>query len=120
MSRIRTSLCTIQLDPKNGSLTSVKWKKPALELIAEPRLGENFRLLLPEPGLEANYFESRAQRVRRIEAIDDGVTLVYDKLRNERGTVDVRVRYTIRVVDGQLEFTIEVDNRTPLKLAEVF
>ena len=96
------------------------WKNPRLEVIREARLGENFRLLLPRPGYEANYFYSREQRVARIEEAADGVTCVYDSLRNSRETVDVKVRYHIRAVEGRLEFSVEVDNATGLPLAEVF
>src|SRR5208282_1183973 len=49
-----------------------------------------------------------------------GVTCVYEALRNARETLDVKVHYHIRAVDKNLEFAIEVENRTDLPLAEVF
>src|ERR1051326_8833812 len=120
MKLSRTRLCTLRLDSHSGDLIGLRWKRPSLELIHEPRLGENFRLLLPKPGREANYFESRTQRVTRVETGGNAVTLVYEGLRNEHEKVDVTVRYSIRVADAQLEFSIEIENRTNRKLAEVF
>jgi len=98
----------------------LSWKEPGLEVIQEARLGENFRLLLPRPGYEANYFVSSEQRVSRIEKTAQGVTCVYEGLRNARETVPVKVRYQIRAVEKRLEFTIAVENPTELPLAEVF
>ena len=117
---VDTPVAALRLNARNGNLEGVAWKAPAAELIEEPRLGENFRLLLPRPGYEANYFKSGEQRVSRVEARADGVTLVYDSLRNAREEVKVKVRYHIRAVEHRLEFSIEVENPTELPLAEVF
>jgi hypothetical protein len=118
--KIETPVCLLRLDPKSGNLIGIAWKDPELEIIQEPRLGENFRLLLPEPHYEANYFISSEQQVSRIEERPDGVTCHYDSLRNARGEVNVKVRYNIRAVEGRIEFSIDVENPTELPLAEVF
>jgi hypothetical protein len=95
------------------------WKNPELEVIREQRLGENFRLLLPKPAYQAAYFNSRDQSVSRIETLADGVLCTYEFLRNDQETIPVRVRYRIRVAGEQVLFSIEVDNPTDRKLAEV-
>jgi hypothetical protein len=120
LREFETPLCTLRLDPVTGDLCGIRWKDPDVELIGEPRLGENFRLLLPRPGDEANYFLSRQQKVSRMEARADGVACHYDSLRNDREEVPVKVHYEIKVVEGNLEFAIEVENATDLPLAEVF
>ena len=117
---IETSLCTLRLDARTGDLVGLAWKEPRVEVIQEAKLGENFRILLPQPGYEANYFTSHDQNVARIQESAGGVTCFYDTLRNKRGTVDVKVRYHIRPVEGRLEFSIEIDNPTDLPLAEVY
>jgi hypothetical protein len=104
LKAIETPLCTLRLDPANGNLCGVTWKNPQLEIIQEPRLGENFRLRFPRPGREANYFLSSQQNVSRIEERPDGVTCRYDSLRNAREEIAVRAAYHIRAVEGQLEF----------------
>ncbi|MEN6601486.1 MAG: DUF6259 domain-containing protein [Bryobacteraceae bacterium] len=117
---VDTPLAKLRLNSQNGNLEGVTWKDPGTELIKEPRLGENFRLLLPRPGCEANYFVSGEQQVSRIEERNDGVTLTYDSLRNAREKLNVKVLYHIRAVGSRLEFSIEVENPTDLPLAEVF
>src|SRR5215471_13408604 len=81
---IDTTAATLRLSEATGDLVGLHWKDPNLELIGEPRLGENFRLLVPDIGYEANYFNSRDQRVSRIETVPDGVICVYDSLQNDR------------------------------------
>ena len=109
----------LSISPRTCDLVGLRWKNPSLQLIAEPRLGENFRILLPRPGYEANYFYSREQAVTRIDAAPDGVTCSYDSLRNDRESVPIKVRYRIRVAGEQILFSIQVENPTSRKLAEV-
>lgn len=117
---IETPNATLRLDADSGDLVGLDWKKPALRIIDEPRLGENFRVLLPKPGYEAAYFNSRDQKVSRIEESADGVVCHYDSLRREGEELPVKVRYQIRAAESQIQFSIEVDNPTARPLAEVF
>lgn len=117
---VDTGICRLELNPLSGDLVGIHWRNPAIEIIQEPRLGENFRILLPHSNYEANYFYSRAQKVDSIEDSPTGVTCIYKLLRNGRETVPVEVRYHIRQVEDRLEFSIEIDNRSELPLAEVF
>ena len=116
---IDTPAVTLRLSRLSGDLVGLRWKDPSLELISEPRLGENFRILIPRPGYEADYFYSRDQKVSRIELEPDGVVCVYNSLRNSGEAVPVQVRYRIRVEGGRVLFSIQVDNPTDRKLAEV-
>jgi hypothetical protein len=118
--KIETPLCILRLEPNTGNLVGIRWKKPETEIIQAPLLGENFRLLLPRPHYQANYFLSSEQRVNRIEEHPDGVTCYYDALRNAREVVNVKVKYDIRAVESRVEFSIEVENSTDLPLAEVY
>ncbi|MBS1815283.1 MAG: hypothetical protein JSS87_10445 [Acidobacteria bacterium] len=117
---IETSIATLRLNSATCDLVGVDWKQPALKIIDEPRLGENFRILLPKPGLEADYFNSRTQAVTRVETTADGAICHYSFLKNEHETVPLAVDYTIRAVEGQLQFSIAIDNPTDRKIAEVY
>jgi hypothetical protein len=64
---IETPNATLDLAVRSGDLVGLKWKTPALEVIKEARLGENFRLVPPKKGSEAASFNSREQQVSRIE-----------------------------------------------------
>ncbi|HEV2577443.1 MAG TPA: DUF6259 domain-containing protein [Acidobacteriaceae bacterium] len=116
---IDTPVATLRLSERNGDLIGVHWKNPELDIIGEARLGENFRILLPQKDYEANYFNSRDQRVSHIEPIPGGVLCTYDSLRNDRESLPVKVQYRIEAVDAQIHFSIAVDNPTDRKLAEV-
>jgi hypothetical protein len=116
---VETPSVTIKLAERTCDVVGLRWKSPELEVIAEPRLGENFRLLVPEKGYEANYFYSREQNVSGIEATNDGVVCTYDALKNDRETLPIAVRYRVQVVGEQVQFSIEVNNGTDRKLAEV-
>ena len=117
---IETPNAVLRLAQGSGDLVGLAWKAPRLEIIGEPRLGENFRLLLPKPGYEAAYFDSREQKVSRIETAEDGVTCHYDSLKNGQEELPVKVHYRIRAVERQLQFSIVVENPTERKLAEVY
>ncbi len=55
----RTECCTLSLDSVSGDLRRITWHDPALEVISEPRLGENFRILLPRPRQERLLLQPR-------------------------------------------------------------
>jgi hypothetical protein len=112
-------LAVLRLSEKSGDLIGVRWKNPDLEVIGEPRLGENFRIVLPQEGYEGNYFNSRDQMVSKIKVTPDGVLCTYNSLKNERETVPVAVRYRIQIAGEQIHFSIEVDNPTDRKISEV-
>ncbi len=116
---VDTPLAVLRLSENNGDLIGVGWKNPSLEVIGESRLGENFRIVLPQEGYEGNYFNSRDQKVSKIEVTPDGVLCTYDFLKNERETVPVAVRYRIQIAGEQIHFSIEVDNPTDRKISEV-
>ncbi|HMH34638.1 MAG TPA: DUF6259 domain-containing protein [Puia sp.] len=116
---ITTDVCVFQLDKTNGNLVGLHWKNPDEEIIKESRLGENFRILLPLQDYEANYFISTNQKAR-FEKLKNGIICHYDKLINERQTVDIQVDYKIESKNGQLLFSITVNNTTDQPLAEVY
>lgn len=114
-----TRIAVLRLSERTGDLIGLDWKNPELQIIREPRLGENFRILIPESNYQANYFNSRDQRVSQIKAVPGGVICIYNALHNDRETLPVRVLYRIQAIGEQIQFSIEVDNPTDKKLAEV-
>lgn len=116
---IETPLAGIRISEQTCDVTAIRWKHPDLDVIRESRLGENFRILLPQKGHEANYFYSRDQKVSSIRPFAGGVLCTYDTLRNSRETVPVKVQYRIQSAGSQLQFSIQVDNPTGRPLAEI-
>ena len=96
-------------------------KVGGIELIAEPRLAESFRLLLPLPDLEANYLLGVEQPLFSLVADGNGVILRWDgPLRNAQGAFDVGVTMRVDLTGQAVTFDLEVHNRTELDLAEVW
>lgn len=116
---IETPLATLRLSETTGDLVGLHWKNPNLEIINESKLGENFRLLIPQKDYQANYFDSCNQKISEIKALQDGVLLTYSSLRNKRETLPIQVYYRLQAVDGQVQFSIDVNNPTDRKIAEV-
>lgn len=116
---VKTPAVAIRLDGRTCDVVGLKFKSPELEVIGEPRLGENFRILVPQEHYQGNYFYSREQHVSHIETTNDGAVCTYDELKNSRETLPIGVTYRIQVVGEQVQFSIEVRNPTERKLAEV-
>ena len=102
------------------NVVGLDWKTPELRVIQEPRLGESFRIVLPEPGYEGNIFKGSDQTAVRIEKDPSGITCYFDQLKNERETVPVAVKYHIEPIADHVEFSLDVHNPTERPLAEVF
>jgi hypothetical protein len=102
------------------NVVGLDWKTPALRVIQEPRLGESFRVVLPEPGHEGNIFKGSDQKAVRIERDANGVTCYFDQLTNERETVPMTVQYHISPVAERVEFSIDVHNPTDRPVAEIY
>src|SRR5262245_66041958 len=86
---VTTDVSVLHLDKTNGNLVGLHWKNPDEEIIKESHLGENFRILLPLPNYEANYFISTNQKVQ-FEKINNGIVCHYATLKNERQTLNVK------------------------------
>ncbi|KPJ51799.1 MAG: hypothetical protein AMS16_07375 [Planctomycetes bacterium DG_58] len=115
----------VEVDPETGALCRVLDRVGDLELIAEPRLADAWRLMLPlpRPGMtpEANAILGAEQKLSHVETSDATLTLRWDgPLKNARGDWDVRVTMHVTLVDRSIEFRLEVDNRSDLVLAEVW
>lgn len=119
VEKVETPSAILFLKAGSGDLVGLQWKLPKLDIIKERQLGENFRILLPQPDYEANYFNSRDQELTEIKKTSTGVILYYNSLRNSRERVNVKVVYEIRDTGTQLQFSIQVDNGTDRRLAEV-
>jgi hypothetical protein len=61
MIRLENAHYAIGIDPCCGTIVSLVDKVGGYDLIAEPRLAGNFKLLLPLPGHECNYLDGGEQ-----------------------------------------------------------
>ena len=111
----------IEVERKAGRLIRFRDRMGGYELITEPRLADNFRLLLPLKDLECNYVFGSEQRLTSFEKTEDGLTLHWKgPLRNAAGRFDLDVTLWIELVDDSIQFRCIVTNRTRYHLAEVW
>jgi hypothetical protein len=111
----------VAVDAANGAIVKLLDKKSGINLISEPRLADNFRLLIPLPDLEANYILGREQRLARYEKGPDSLKLTWQgPLVNPQGSFDLTVSMIIKLAGSSIEFSLNVSNQTPHKIAEVW
>jgi hypothetical protein len=111
----------VAVDTENGAIVKLLDKRSGVNLISEPRLADNFRLLIPLPDLEANYILGREQQLALHEKGHDSLNLTWKgRLVNPQGSFDVTVSMTIRLVGPAIEFSLKVRNQTPQRIAEVW
>jgi len=111
----------VEVEPQHGRIVRVYDKRGRLELITEPRLAENFRLLLPLPQMHANYILGSEQELASAEREGDTLKLHWAPLlRSEYGAFDLDVTLWIVLAGESIEFRCDVANGTEHKLAEVW
>ena len=111
----------VAVDTENGTILGLRDKRGRIDLITEPRLADNFRLLIPLPDLEANYILGREQQLTSHEKGPDSLDLTWQgPLKNLQGNFDVSVSMKIRLTGLSIEFSISVTNRTHHQIAEVW
>ena len=111
----------IEFDRDNGALIGLFDRKGKIELIADPRIGNNFALLLPVDDLEANYILGAEQRLGAFQTTSDGATLRWDApLSNSKGDWALNVVMHVTLADEQIRLCVEVENNTDYQLAEVW
>lgn len=135
--RLENSFYLLEFQPRNGALVRLRDKVGRVELITEPRLAENFRLLLPLPKMHANYILGREQKLTEAFVVppsggipgqhkppEGGTTNIRlhwsGPLRNERGAFDLDVTMWIELAGEEIRFRCGVKNGTKYKLAEVW
>src|SRR5689334_1528980 len=97
--RIENDLYLLEVEPDHGALVRLRDKVGKLELITEARLAENFRLLLPLPGMRANYILGTEQKLATSEVNAQSVKLVWNgPLVNERGEYKLSVTIWIELI----------------------
>jgi hypothetical protein len=110
---------SLGIDRANGCIVSLRNKATGTELIAEPRLVDSFRLLVPLPGTVCNYVFGPEQRLTDLKVADDGATLTWGSVRSTNGELGVRVVLELRLTDV-VECVVRVKNDSEHVVEEVW
>lgn len=111
----------VEVDPVYGRITQVANEDRQLQLVGDPRLAENFRILAPLPGLRGHYILGRDQQVASID--QDGaatLTATWNDLRTDHGAFQITVTQQIKIDDdGDIRFQMRVENHSSHHLEEI-
>lgn len=125
---LRNQQHVVEVSPPQGLITRVADLRRGLELIAEPRLADNFRFTMPLRGeaawqaTEAHAILGRDQTLTSHELRDDTLTLTWaGPLTSVTGRAcDASVEMTIRLTGEEIRFDLIIRNRSDLEIGEVF
>ena len=119
--QIENKYYAIEIARESGRLLQLRDKVGGFDLIREPRLAENFRLLLPLPDMAANYILGSEQKLSFFGRKKNAFELRWaSPLHNERGQFALAVTLWIELIGEAVHFRCRVRNGTRHKLAEVW
>ncbi len=110
----------VEIDPEYGRITRLRHARLGIDLIGEPRLAENFRLLVPLPHRRGHYVLGRNQRLSTCDIGQDHCRLVWQGLSSDEDQFDIDVTQTLRISGDDVTVRTEVINRSPHQVEEVF
>jgi hypothetical protein len=111
----------VEVTPENGRISRIFDKRSGIELITEPRLADNFRLLLPLTNLEGNYVLGSEQKLTSFDQQASSLKLFWKgPLKNAQGTYDIDVSMNLAFIKEALEINIALTNRTASDVAEMW
>jgi len=126
--RLENGRYRVEVSRTSGAITRILDKAGNLELIREPRLAGNFKFTLPLPGkepwetIEANYVLGKDQSLSSFDVRGQKLSLSWrNPLRSRTGQqYDAAAVMGIELVEEAVRFTLEIENRTPHQIGEVF
>ncbi len=111
----------LEIETEHGCIIRFIHKIFDINLIQEPRLSENFRVLVPLPQWRGHYIAGKEQTLTDYQTSDQTYCqLEWDSLRSSQGQFEIRVRQLIRLEGDDVTFRLEVENSSPYVVEEVF
>lgn len=110
----------IEIDPVHGRIMRFRHGPLGIELVGEPRLAENFRLLVPLPTWRGHYIIGKQQVLANADVSGDTVRLTWRNLQSGQGHFSIEVTQTVRLDGDDAIFSMEVENHSGHEVEEVF
>lgn len=110
----------LEIEPEHGRIVRFGHRPLGIDLVREPRLAENFRLLVPLPAWRGHYIRGADQSLTAARADDAGrsATLTWASVTSSQGSFDITVHLHITLDGDDARFTLEVENRSDLAIEE--
>lgn len=109
----------LEIDTFDGRIVGLRHGRFDISLVTEPRLAENFRLLLPLPHRRGHYVIGRGQELADLQIDEDRCQLTWRGLRSDEGEFAIEVTQTIRLDGDDVVVTAGIVNRSPYQIEEV-
>jgi hypothetical protein len=110
----------IEIEREHGAIIRFVHKPLAIDLVQEPRLAENFRLLVPLEQWRGHYILGKEQTLHDAQVNDNQCVLTWRGLQSSQGHFDIEVVQTIRLEDNDAIFSLQVSNHSSHQVEEVF
>jgi Domain of unknown function (DUF6259) len=110
----------LEVEPEHGRLVRFGHRPLDIDLLREPRLAENFRLLVPLPSWRGHYVMGREQRLTdaQRDAAGHSATLTWAGVVSSQGRFDITARLHIRLEEDDAAFVLELENHSGLVIEE--
>ena len=119
--RLENEFYIVEVTSSHGLVSRIFDKVGQIELITEPRLADNFRLLVPLPDLEGNYVLGKEQKLTSFEQKPHRLTLSWKgPLTNPQGQYDLDIVMHLTFAQEALQIDLSIENRTRHEIAEVW
>ena len=119
--QLENEFTLVEVSPEHGLISRLYDKVGKIELITEPRLADNFSLLVPLPDLEGNYVLGKEQKLTSFEQGEDHLKLTWKgPLINSQGEYDLDVIMGLTLVGEALQIDLSMENRMSREIAEVW
>jgi uncharacterized protein DUF6259 len=116
---LRSGALRVEIEPEHGRIVRLGHAKLGVEVVTEPRLAENFRLLVPLPHRRGHYVAGRDQPLAELRVDGDRCWLRWHGVASEEGRFDVDVTQTIQLSGDDVTVRTEVANHSPYQVEEV-
>lgn len=119
--RLENEFYVVEVTRPNGLISRLYDKKGEIEVISEPRLADNFRLLVPLPDLEGNYILGKEQTLTSVDQQPNGLVLTWKgPFTNSKGKHDLDAVMHVTFVKEALHISMQIENRMSREIAEVW
>ena len=119
--RLENKFTLVEVTPEHGLISRIYDKVGKIELITEPRLSDNFSLLVPLPDFEGNYVLGKEQKLTSFEQHPDQLTLSWKgPLSNSQGQYDLDVVMRFSLIEEAVQVDLSIENRMQWEIAEVW
>ena len=120
--RLENELYLVEVDQTTGVIRRIYDRTGDVELITEPRIADSFQLLTQTADMHQDWISGKDQSLSSYEQTEGRLLLSWDGplIGKSDAPYEISVEMEIVFVESQIEFRLNLDNRTPRTISEVW